>query len=261
MLLQKAPIREPETDFVWVIVPFSRPENLSFVLANFNRQSFRNKRLVLVENGRAVGAAHGLAGAGQDSPAPLVLMSERHQSIAKNLALREIRQLGGGFTVTMDDDDWYGPEYLAEAVGYARTYDIIGKARNFVSIEGNLWLCSRERALREQSWVTGGTIACWAERCPAYPLERSGEDVVFCNLAKRMGLSVFATSIHHYLYRRRDSEQHAWGIKSARLREIESARGAADLGDEDFDIVCGNKLEVAAKLLSPRFSGERHGTA
>ena len=217
------PPRSPETDFVWVVVPFSRPENLNLVLANFNRQTFPNKKLVLVENGRALGAAHGVAH-GDDSrhaAPPLVLMSERHQSLAKNLALREIRKRGGGFTVVMDDDDWYGPEFVAEAAGYARTYDVIGKVRNFVSCDDRLWLCSREASERKASWVTGGTIACWAEFCPDYPLDRSGEDVAFCSLAQRQGLTVFATSMYHYLYQRSDTG-HAWNISKQRLREFEA---------------------------------------
>lgn len=244
--------RAPEAERAWVIVPFSRPENLNLVLSNFNRQTFRDKRLVLVENGDAIGAAHSLHGAA------LVLMSERHPSIAKNLALREIRKRGGGFTVVMDDDDWYGEEYLSEAVGYARTYDIIGKTRNFVSVDGSMWLCNRERALQPGHWLTGGTIACWAENCPEYPMNRVGEDVAFSERARGMGLSVFSTSVYNYLYRRTKNGRHAWVVTSQKLRLQASANKALDLGPEDLDVVRGKKLDVEVKVLSPYAAGEKH---
>lgn len=247
--------RAPEAEMVWVIVPFSRPENLNLILSNFNRQAFPYKKLVLVENGDAVGAAHSL------QSSALVLMSERHQSIAKNLALSEIRKRGGGFTAIMDDDDWYGPGYLSELVGYARTHDIVGKARNFISVDGKMWLCGREQAMNKAGWLTGGTIACWAENCPEYPMKKVGEDVGFCDRAHSLGMSLFATSVYHYLYRRNTGGRHAWNVTHQKLRLQSSAMRSLDLGDEDLDVVCGNKLDVNVKALAAYATGEKHVTA
>jgi hypothetical protein len=239
------PLRDAETDFVWVIVPFSRPENLPRVLENFGRQKFPFKKLVLVANGRAGRLASPLV-AGWDR---LVLTSDAHQSDAKNTALHEIRKRGGGFTVVMDDDDWYGPQFLTEAAGYAKTYDVIGKARHFVSQDGNLWLCSREQCNRPQSWLTGGTIACWAETAPEYPRVGWGEDAEFCTRAERQGMRIFGTDVYHYLYRRTSSSDHAWRISAEDLRAYESSKRALDLGAEDLDIVTGAKLECRGEVL------------
>lgn len=242
------PLRDAETDFVWVIVPFSRPENIDLVLSNFNRQKFPFKKLVLVENGAAVGTTshHQLSMSGA-----LVLTSERHQSIAKNTALQEIKKLGGGFTVVMDDDDWYGPHFLTEACGYARTYDVIGKNRHFVSMDGNLWLCHREASNRKTDWLTGGTIACWAESCPDYPMLRHGEDARFCLTAARLGMSVYGTDVYHYLYRRSSITTHAWRISKQQLRSYEASARALDLGVEDPSIVTGELLDVDGSVLVP----------
>ena len=242
------PLRDAETDFVWVIVPFSRPENLPRVLENFARQKFPFKKLVLVLNGRA---KRHWAEMRIEVQWAEVLTSDTHQSDAKNTALHEIRKNGGGFTVVMDDDDWYGPQFLTEAAGYARTYDIIGKARHFVSADGNLWLCSREQRGRKQSWLTGGTIACWAENAPEYPRVSYGEDAEFCTRAERQGMRVFGTDVYLYLYRRDSSLSHAWQISANDLRMHESAKRALDLGAEDFDIVNGFKLECRGDVLTP----------
>jgi len=241
------PLRDAETNFVWVVVPFSRPENLERALSNFKRQKFPFKKLVLVANGRASRLVSPLL-ASWDT---LMLTSDAHQSDAKNTALWEIRKRGGGFTVVMDDDDWYGPNFLTEAAGYAKTYDVIGKARHFVSVDGNLWLCSREQRNRSQSWLTGGTIACWAERAPEYPRVSWGEDAEFCTRAERQGMRIFGTDVYHYLYRRESSSDHAWRISKEDLRLHESAKRALDLGAEDFDLVTGTKLECRGHTLTP----------
>src|ERR1700731_3615442 len=93
------PLRDAETDFVWVVVPFSRPENLSRVLENFARQKFPFKKLMLVLNGRAL--KHWKECHVEVRWAEL-LTSDAHQSSAKNTALHEVRRRGGGFTVVMD---------------------------------------------------------------------------------------------------------------------------------------------------------------
>jgi hypothetical protein len=244
------PLRDAETDFVWVIVPFSRPERLEQVLANFSRQKFPFKKLVLVANGAARRIAeHAQLVTGWSI---MMLTSDAHQSIAKNTALHEIRKRGGGFTVVMDDDDYYGPQYLTEACGYANTYDVIGKSRHFMSVDGNLWLCGRELRGHQVGWLTGGTIACWAESAPEYPQLSSGEDAAFCALAESRGMRIFGTDLYHYLYRRESKQDHAWRIGHEDLRMYESARGALDLGDEDLDVVNGNKLEVDGQVLGAR---------
>lgn len=242
-----APLRDAETDFVWVIVPMSRPENAQRVAENFRRQKFPFKKLVVVQNGRAVGTP---------MQADLLLTSQQHQSAAKNTALSEICRRGGGFTVVMDDDDWYGPQFLTEACGYARTYDITGKGRHFVSVDGNLWLCTREQRLRAQSWLMGGTIACWAEDAPEYPLITHGEDAEFCLAAERSGMRLFGTDVYHYLYRREAGSSHAWAIDHQSLRRLEIARRALDLGNENLDVVSGLQLLVDGCVLGARQAAE-----
>lgn len=243
-----AALRDAETDFVWVIVPLSRPENVQRVIENFSRQRFPFKRLVVVLNGRARDLVPEQVGLGWAT----VFTSDAHQSIAKNTALAEIRKLGGGFTVVMDDDDWYGPQFLTESCGYARSYDITGKMRHFVSInDAELWLCRREQRLRTNSWLNGGTIACWAESAPQYSIMPHGEDSDFVMGAQMGGMKIFSTDVYHYLYRREDRGDHAWTISTQELRLHESERGALHLGPVDFSVVAGERAHVDGALLEP----------
>lgn len=248
-----APLRDAETDYVWVIVPFSRPDRLNHVLANFNRQKFPLKKLVLVRNGKAIDTGSTFYALTQSA---VLLQSAAHQSAAKNTGLAEVRKRGGGFCVTMDDDDWYGPNYLTEACGYAETYDIIGKSRHFMSVDGNLWLCRREQANRKTGWLTGGTIACWAERCPEYRELPWGEDATFCMDAARRGMSIFGTDLYHYRYTRDSKQNHTWSTSAEDLRLTESARCALDLGVEDLNIVSGTRLDVECSVLAEHLDAD-----
>lgn len=246
-----APLRDAETDHVWVLVPLSRPENVARVIENFSRQVFANKSLVVVLNGRARDLQPEQAGLSWAT----VLTSDAHQSIAKNTALEEVRRRGGGFTVVMDDDDWYGPHFLTESCGYARKYDITGKMRHFISVnDRELWLCRREQRLRTNTWLNGGTIACWAETAPQYPILPHGEDSDFVVGAQMGGMKIFSTDIYHYLYRREDQglQAHVWPISGHNLRIYESERGALDLGPVDLSIVTGERTEVdGGSVLRP----------
>lgn len=243
------PLRDAETNHVWVIVPLSRPENVAAVCENFKRQRFPFKKLLVAANGRAAGDP--LLEILERSGA-IVITTDPHQSAAKNMALAEVRRRGGGFTVVMDDDDWYGPQFLTELCGYARSYDAVGKARHFVAMDGQLWLCSRANRNRDYSWLTGGTIGCWAEDAPEYALLKWGEDAAFCHLIQKRGGRVRATDLYHYVYCRDSTRTHAWRVTPEQLRRLESERGALDLGPLDYDVVEGLKLEVEGEVLRPQ---------
>lgn len=246
-----------------MIVPFSRPEHWQRVAQNFERQRFPGKKLIVVVNGPAHGSLASVRAAGVT-----FLSSGPHQSLAKNTALAFIREQGGGFFATMDDDDWYGPSYLDEIAGYAKSYDVLGKQWHFVSLsEGSTdpaepptLICSGDRyASRETGWLTGGTLSGWAERALDFPVLSSGEDTRWCELMARRGARIFGLSPYHYLYRRNYAgARHTW-LRS-RQAFLASLRGQSaiefplsEAGDIDLDIVTGDKLTHYRELGKQRF--------
>ncbi len=250
--------RSPQVTCLWVIVPFRRRAHLPRVLENFSRQRFSEKRLLLIENGAAIGAAKAL---GTCVPT-MVLESREHQSIAKNEALAYIRKQGGGFFTTMDDDDWYGPGYLDELAGYARSYEAIGKLWHFVSLgEGigdplpQLLLCNRRYADQETQWLTGGTISAWAEDAVDFPIVSDAEDIAWSAAMVRRGARIRALSIYHYLYRRSYAgATHTWkGSREFFLRTVSPAGPLefplAPSGDIDLEIVTGARRPSELRLV------------
>lgn len=256
----------PQVDKIWVIVPFSRPEHLVRVMGNFARQTFPGRRLLIVENGAALGSV--------PSHTPcFVLSSAPHQSHAKNEALAFIKRHGGGFFTTMDDDDWYGPGYLDELAGYAKSYDALGKQWHFVSLgEGGepgdtelsqpkpqLLLCNRLSTNTDNAWFTGGTISGWSETALPFPVT-PGEDLAWCEKMKRAGAKLRGLSQYHYLYRRSYAgAKHTW--PATREAFVKSIQGygpwefpATEAGEIDLQIVTGEKQPTNYRVLGqPRF--------
>lgn len=252
--------RSPQVKEIWVIVPFSRPEHYARVMANFHRQHFLGKRLLVVENGAAVGTF-------ASPSAALVISSAEHQSHAKNEALDFIRKQGGGFFTTMDDDDWYGPGYLDELAGYAKSYDGLGKRRHFVSLGDDLTdsapellLCNRRYADSEEAtWLTGGTISGWAEIAAEFPMMKEAEDLAWCDRMHQKGARLRGLSVYHYLYRRSYAgAKHTYVRDRGRFVEGLRSHDAIELsmmpegGTIDLGIVTGEKAPEYCRVLGQR---------
>ncbi len=119
---------------ITVIAPHARPEFSANLLANFRRQRGVEAQLVLVENGPAVGAV--------SSDAAAVICSGAHQADAMNAGLMWLRAHGGGPWARFDDDDHYGPDYLAAVVSSLAGEGIVvsGMPFRFVMFDEGLHL-------------------------------------------------------------------------------------------------------------------------
>lgn len=192
-----------------IIVPFSRPDRLPAVLDNFKRQHHADKRLIVVENGRALGACKH-AGVAPD----VLLTSDAHQAHAKNEGLAWIRKNGGGYFATMDDDDYYGPDYLTEVEAHRKNGTVVGKLDQFVSMGDKLLLLQgqvEEDGQPIQS-LNGPTICAQAEDSVDFPADKPwGEDGDWLEKMRRKGATFWATSPYHYCYRRHPHS--TWPVK------------------------------------------------
>lgn len=182
----------------WVVVPFSRPERLEAVRANFARQRSPDKKICIVENGPAIGVCKA---AGFDPD--MLLTSDPHPSIARNVALDFLREEDAHFCC-MDDDDWYGPEYLAEHRRHAARGRITGKVTHWVRWQDSrlnaLWLFNRGRAHKPTTWVHAATLGAYARDIPDFPTIPLGEENVLCKMHRAAGGEVINLGVGHFLY-------------------------------------------------------------
>lgn len=178
----------------WCIVPLGRPHLLNSALANFSRQLESDKRLVIVRDGDGPPFIQGSVAE--------VFSGQYGISEALNAGLFRARAEGhaGDTIVKMDDDDWYGPEYLLR-IPHGR---YSAKASWWVQTEsGDMWFCKPRRGLH------GSTLAGPID-CPDFRhVDRFGEDTRWIADAGRNRFVELLAG--HYLYKRHVG-WHSWPV-------------------------------------------------
>lgn len=194
---------------IWVVTPLSRADDAGNVLANFRRQRHRNKRLIVAENGCAVGATRGLTGVHARLTTPPTAAAAKNAAL---LALAQERCMVAFF----DSDDYYAPGYLSEAVCALRGRPVVGKNIHYVRYSDGLYYYRQraDRACRSAELLHGATISLWLQYAFPFPAMAVGEDYAWCLKARLRGLALYATSERNYIYNRVGAG-HAWDVSEA----------------------------------------------
>lgn len=213
---------------IWVVVPFSRPENKTNVLDNFARQSYENKKLVIVENGA------GISTFSDDNEYDHILLSPAHQSHAKNRAIEFLQEEHpDDYWACMDDDDYYGREYLEEHAREAEHGVILGKKNAWIQFDsglvyfGNSW----NEGEASTSFV-GGTMGSYLADAQEFPI-RCAEEHGFCEAARNKGLTTRLLSPFHFCYNRTGSpSNHAYQAREEKVWRHSGGKGIRVLGSK-----------------------------
>lgn len=182
---------------IWVVVPASRPQHSERVLDQFHAQTYGHKKLLVVENGDAVGSYSGL---GVD----VLLDSIPHQSAAKNRALDHLRKHQPEALVAFwDDDDRYGDHYLSEQALLARNGTIWAKRETWVEFPtGLVWFGHNWKPGDDAEYVSGATISGYVQDMPNFPITPCAEEQGFVKRAKANGVRVRHSTRRGFVYDR-----------------------------------------------------------
>lgn len=133
----------------------------------------------------------------------------------------------GEYVAKWDDDDWYGPEHLADLL-LARSYtgaDIVGTAAEFFYLEP-LNATIRRTDYTGEIWsdhVAGGTIllgrAGFTE-LGGFPALPGGVDAGFLKAAHAAGARIYRTHGLGYVLRRSVSAEHTWRLSLAHFLRV-----------------------------------------
>jgi len=233
---------------IYVITAFSRPQFLDNLIDNFERQSYSDKKLIIIENGDAIGTCK----SNRFSP-DVLLSSDNHQSFAKNAGIEYIRKHGGGWWSTFDDDDYYGPGYLTKVSECFDKADIIGQSNIFVRSIGQRLRLMQHVTQHEgySDGVHGSTISARAEDCPLFrDTGPFGEDWDFIN--RYRGAKIWSTPHHGHMLVRHN--KNTWQIQDdsmvRRLNFSTSGKGVVkDFGPQD-----GSTLDIVNGIITPKSS-------
>lgn len=230
----------PRDREVVVVTATKRAGHIDQVLANFSRQTYANRRLVIVDNSPSDAAdAFKARAAAMGVPAEVVRVdASLGLGACLNHAISRFVPQGAA-VAKFDDDDHYGPEYLTEQLAVlAARGGVVGKWPLFFYSTARRTLYLRPplaEALAPVRHVSGATLvferAAW-EAVPFHPALRSGIDSNFLRRARAKGLVAFASSIFNFCAVRRDPGSHTWTIPEARLFSPKMARIVARDVDE-----------------------------
>ncbi|MBG0820760.1 glycosyltransferase [Planomonospora sp. ID91781] len=125
-------LRPPDPPTVSVLLCTRRPELVGFALGQIARQRGVETEVVLTLHGFTADLP-GVAEAVSSYPGVITVIEEDPGVVFGDVLNRAARRASGQYLTKMDDDDWYGPDHLADLL-LAQSYsgaDLVGAAPEF----------------------------------------------------------------------------------------------------------------------------------
>ncbi|MCW2796459.1 glycosyltransferase [Nocardioides sp.] len=208
----RAGVRGASELSVSVLLATRRPDNLDFALRQVARQRGAEVELVLAAHGFQPDAAQVRDALG-DRPYTLLSLSET--TVFGNVLRAASDAASGDVVVKMDDDDWYGPDVVADlllARGYSGA-ELVGMPAEFVYLEPIRTTVRRRGASETHaSVVAGGTMMIdrsLLRSVGGFRGVRRFADAQLLASVRAAGGSVYRTQGLGYLLRR-TSAGHTW---------------------------------------------------
>lgn len=200
---------------VSVITSTNRPQFFDNILANYTRQRYRIKELVIILNKDSMELSR-YRRLARAYPHVSVYKLPEKTTLGKclNYAVSKTKH---SFISKFDDDDFYSPHYLTGQIrAMQRTgADVVGKRAYFAYLEAKKLLVLRfpKQQSKFVGLVAGGTIL-FKKRVfgpVRFPNVSLGEDVTFLSRCRSKGYKIFAPAPHNYVQiRRKNKKSHTW---------------------------------------------------
>lgn len=203
------------TPLISVLLTTRRPEMVRFALEQMARQRGAEFEMILTLHGIPSGHPDVVAAlASFDRP---VTVFEASKDTVFGTVLNEAASRASGtFLVKVDDDDWYGPDFLSDLL-LAHSYsgaEVVGMVPEFVYLASIGVTVHREQVTEQiTNFIAGGTI--FAERST---FEAVGGfrpmpgtiDAQFQHAVQAAGGQIYRTHGLGYILRRGNAANHTW---------------------------------------------------
>lgn len=209
---------------VSVIISTIRPASMSHVIANLGRQTVKQLEVVLVAHGVELDEADIQALRDLETVERVkYIVAPETQTLGQNLN-QAVDATEGDFIVRMDDDDWYGPNYIRDLqnAAYYSGADLVGKSASYIYFEERN-MTVRTFAAQEHrytNFVRGATFAGPRETFLKYrfpSLGKSEDSTVLTQIVKDGGLIYASDRFNFVVNRFADKGRHTWTVDDARL--------------------------------------------
>ncbi|MBC2580276.1 glycosyltransferase family 2 protein [Clostridium sp. DJ247] len=138
-----------------------------------------------------------------------------------------IEQSRYNYISKIDDDDYYGPNYLLDLMNAFKYTDakVVGKASSFVYFEDNntLYIRDHYNQYKYVDVITGSTILAKKEVFEKVKFKNFslGEDTQFLIDCGMAGIKIFAADKFNYVcIRHKDLQEHTWRVHSQDIRSF-----------------------------------------
>ncbi|SEG58537.1 Glycosyl transferase family 2 [Nonomuraea solani] len=205
----------PAPPLTSVLLATRRTDMVGFALDQIARQRDAQLEVILALHG--VPRQHpDVAAAIAAFEGPVTVFEADHQAVFGEVLNEAATRASGSFLLKMDDDDWYGPDFLADLL-LAHSYSgaqVVGTVPEFVYLS-SIDVTVHRRQITEQitSFVAGGTILVERSAFQAVggfrPLRRS-VDTQFQEALQAAGGQIYRTHGLGYILRRGPAANHTW---------------------------------------------------
>lgn len=198
---------------VYIVVPFSRPENEDHVGEMIAHQL----PWLGLANVKTIAVCNGMAALATPFWADLCLRPEGEASPggARNAAIEHLRATDPeAFVAFMDDDDIYTPYHLGEVLEAARHGAVIGRPTGwtlFDDTRGGL-----VHFTQSPNSFIGGTIGGYVSEMPTFLHIPCGEDGAFVRAARERGLDCVMLAPRNHVYVRKPG-RHAYRAREEKM--------------------------------------------
>lgn len=238
---------------VSVIACTIRDTMIENVFNNFDSQLWQEKELIIILNKDNMNRSMWEEKAkGYDNITVFQLPEEKTLGDCLNFGIEKSKF---DIVAKFDDDDYYSPFYLSEAMKVFNTTDaqLVGKGVSFMYFENeNLLTLYIYKDGKEnhagKSFLKGGTLMFRKNLYPEikFPSRKgsgpngTGTDRFFLRTCKRRNIKIYTTSRYNYVYIRRAKKDHTYRKSNRILKNrsivIEKTSNFKHLVNKNFDV-------------------------
>lgn len=203
---------------ITVLTPTNRASNINNIVDNFLRQNFSDKELIILVNYANFNIAKWANVISKHDNISVYNLGNKI-SLGNSLNIGVLKSKFD-YIAKFDDDDYYSQDYLNSSFKSLinSNSDIVGKNCYYIYFqdENLIGLKYSKYENRYCQRVAGSTLFFKKEifNRIQFKDKNLGEDKDFCTNAMKYGFKIFSSDRKHYIYIRKNKNQHTWKINN-----------------------------------------------
>lgn len=202
-----------------IITSTNKPEYMDNIFNNYQRQDYKNKELIIILNNNNMDISIWKETANKYENIRVFQIDEKKDlSDCINFG---VSQSSSELIAKFDDDDYYGPSYLKEAVEaiISTKAGVVGKSKYYAYFEYVERIGMRKSGVENKytNYIHGPTLVMKRNIIKKFKFKNMdhGADQRFLKDCIKNGIKIYSTSIKNFIYIRHSSlKYHTWKIKN-----------------------------------------------